>query len=186
MTEVVLRELCVDDIPVINRWRNDQDLLTDLVAPFRFINIETDRQWFDHYMRNRDSMIRCAICLRKDPAAIIGSIGLINIDYINRKADFYLQIGEAAHRGKGVGREATVQMLRHAFDNVNLHRVQLVVLATNRRAIGLYEKVGFSTEGTMRRAVYKRGAMVDLVMMAIFKDEFNGSGRKTPDGGRPT
>jgi diamine N-acetyltransferase len=172
MMMALLRELRFDDLPVINRWRSDPELVSLLVAPFRYINIETDRQWFDNYMQNRDCNVRCVICAGDAPDAVIGSIGLLNIDFINRKTDFYIQIGNRSHWGKGIGRDATVQMIHHAFDNLNLNRVQLVVLSTNKRAINLYKKIGFKKEGVLRQSVYKNGDFIDLVLMAIFKDDF--------------
>ena len=37
-----LRELDKKDLPVINEWRNNKELISFLGAPFRFINIDVD------------------------------------------------------------------------------------------------------------------------------------------------
>lgn len=169
---IFLREICLNDLPIINKWRNDPDLVSNLVAPFRFINFETDKNWFDNYMRNRGENIRCVICLTECPEEIVGSIGLLNIDSVNLKADFYIQIGDAQKRGKGIGSEATIQILRHAFMSCNLNRVQLTVLETNKAALKLYEKCGFKVEGVQKKSVYKNGKYVDLILMAILKEDF--------------
>ena len=42
-----LRELERKDIPTINRWRNNPELVALLGAPFRYINSEVDEKWFD-------------------------------------------------------------------------------------------------------------------------------------------
>jgi len=34
-----LRELRKEDIPKINKWRNDSELINHLGAPFRYINL---------------------------------------------------------------------------------------------------------------------------------------------------
>ena len=54
---------------------------------------------------------------------------------------------------------------------MNLHRVELKVLASNERAQHVYEKCGFSKEGIIRKAVYKNGEFVDLLLYGILKDE---------------
>jgi RimJ/RimL family protein N-acetyltransferase len=167
-----LREITVDDLPIFTKWRNDPDLISCLESPFRYINPETDRKWFDQYMCNRVINVRCAICHYNEPSQIIGSIGLLNIDNISKKADFYLMIGEKENRGKGVGTAATKQMLHHAFSNMNLNRVQLTVLETNTNALHVYEKVGFVKEGVQREAVYKNGNYINLIIMSILKNEF--------------
>ena len=74
-------------------------------------------------------------------------------------------IGEKSAWGKGLGTEVTRYVLDYAFDALNLNRVHLTVLATNPRAIAVYEKLGFEREGVMRQAQFKRGAYIDVVVM---------------------
>lgn len=81
-------------------------------------------------------------------------------------------IGDKENRGKGLGSFAVKEMLNHAFNNLNLQRVELSVLEYNKVAIHLYEKSGFKYEGRKRRARYKNGRFEDLLMYAILKDEF--------------
>lgn len=169
---IYLREICFSDLNTINKWRNNPELIANLVSPFRYINFETDKNWFEHYMQNRATNVRCVICSTETPDDIIGSIGLLNIDSINRKANFYIMIGDKKNQGKEIGYQATMQILHHAFLNLNLNRVELTVLENNEHAIRLYEKVGFKKEGIQRQSVYKNGKYVCLVLMAILKDEF--------------
>jgi len=39
---VTLRELAREDIPAVNRWRQDRDLVDGLGAPARYITEEVD------------------------------------------------------------------------------------------------------------------------------------------------
>ena len=171
---ITLRELTAADLATLNGWRNDPDLVGSLEAPFRYINLETDQAWFDHYLANRARNVRCAICPEGHPETMIGTIGLTNIDAINRSADFYLMIGSRQHWGQGVGRQATMTLLRHAFLNLNLHRIQLTVLESNERARRLYESVGFRHEGIRRDAVYKHGRYTNILVMGLLSGEFQG------------
>lgn len=43
-------------------------------------------------------------------------------------------------------------MLNHAFNNLNLQRVELSVLEYNKVAIHLYEKSGFKYEGRKKES----------------------------------
>lgn len=67
-------------------------------------------------------------------------------------------------------------MLNHAFNNMNLQRVELTVLEDNTRARHLYEKCGFVYEGKKRKAKYKNGKFVDMLIYSILKSEFYGGG----------
>lgn len=165
-----LREIEREDIPVINAWRSSKELIEHLGAPFRFINREIDLKWFENYMQNRSTNIRCSILDEEEK--VIGLVSLTNIDRINQAAIFHIMIGDRSQRGKGVGSFATKEILRHAFYDMNLNRVELSVLEKNERAIRLYEKIGFKKEGIKREAVYKNGQFVNMILMAILKKEF--------------
>lgn len=168
-----LRELERRDLETINKWRNNPELIQYLGAPFRYINLEVDVKWFEHYMVNRGSSIRCAIIQEDAESEILGLVSLTDIDFINRCARLHIMIGEGRSQGKGLGTFAIKEMLEHAFYNMNLRRIELRVLATNERAIHLYSKVGFQKEGLLRRAVYKSGAYQDEIIMGLLREEYD-------------
>jgi RimJ/RimL family protein N-acetyltransferase len=170
---VKLRELARADIPVVNRWREDRDLVDGLGAPARYITEEVDHSWFDEYLRRRGTDIRCTVLVDGEPEPI-GLVSLTGIDAVHRRAELHLLIGRRDLHGRGLGTDATVQMLRHAFRDLNLHRVFLSVLSSNAAAIRVYEKAGFRREGLAREAAYKRGRYEDLMEMAVLSHEFDG------------
>lgn len=165
-----LRELSREDISVINSWRADKELIDKLGAPFRFINTEVDYHWYEHYLSNRHQTIRCSILDKRDQ--IIGLVSLNEINRINQTAEFHIMIGEKSGRNKGAGQFAAKEILNHAFYDMNLNRVELLVLESNRNAIEFYEKLGFLVEGIKRKCVYKNGDFENLIIMAILKEEF--------------
>ena len=175
---VYLRELTGSDIPIINKWRQNQELVGMLGGPFRYVNLETDEKWFQAYMNNRNSQVRCCIC-DKESSSVLGVVYLLNIDQIIRSAEFAIMIGSKQDQNKGVGTKATQLMLSHGFNNLNLNRVYLEVLENNHAAVSVYEKCGFTQEGRLREAAYKNGSYCDLLVMSILRKEFiDGSGEK--------
>ena len=74
-----LRELERKDLPIINRWRNDAELIALLGAPFRYINLDVDMKWFDVYMSNRGNAVRCAITKENDDT-ILGLVSLVSMN----------------------------------------------------------------------------------------------------------
>lgn len=169
--DIFLRELERADLAALNAWRADYELVALLGGSFRHVGSEIDASWFDAYLKSRSHNVRLAICLSEN-REIAGVVYLLDIDWINRSAEFSIQIGAAHARGRGIGKAATEGMLEHAFSDLNLRRITLSVLATNARAIALYEKVGFQHEGVFRQALYKDGAYVDVVAMALFARDY--------------
>lgn len=170
-----LRELERKDLPVINKWRNDPELICLLGAPFRYINLDIDIKWYESYLGNRGNAVRCAIT-EDDKDLILGLVSLTSINYLNQSAEFHIMIGDIQNQGRGIGTFAVKNMLNHAFKNMNLHRVELTVLEDNARAKHLYEKCGFVYEGKKRKAKYKNGKFVDMLQYSILKSEFKWGG----------
>jgi len=73
-------------------------------------------------------------------------------------------------------------MMRHGFEEKNLHRIHLRVYDYNERGQKSYVKLGFSEEGRQRQAHFRHGAWHDVVMMAILADEFFAQHGRTGDG----
>jgi len=166
-----LRELEERDMIIVNKWRNNAELISMLAAPYRFINQNVDKNWFNGYMNNRSNQVRCAIVTEENDD-ILGLVSLTSINQLNQSAEFHIMIGETDNQGKGMGTFAVKEMLDHAFNNLNLYRIELTVLESNKRAQHLYEKCGFVKEGTMRKCAYKNGEFVNMHIYSILKEEY--------------
>ncbi|MBV9170827.1 MAG: GNAT family N-acetyltransferase, partial [Chloroflexi bacterium] len=74
--------------------------------------------------------------------------------------------------GRGTGTIAIRILLRHPFDTLQLHRVDLRVLSFNVRALRCSEKCGVVREGVERESAFFDGAWVDDVVMSILEHEY--------------
>lgn len=63
--------------------------------------------------------------------------------------------------------------LYDAFEELNLHRVDLRVLEYNKRAIKCYEKCGFIKEGVEREGALIEGKYETDVFMSILDREYD-------------
>jgi len=151
------------------QWINSRDLVLHS-APFKPISEAQHRTWFKQVQERNDTFI-FGIRLR-DPDRLIGYCQLHAIDSVHRNAELQIRLGATGEWGKGYGTQATVQLLRFAFVDRNLHRVYLNVLATNKAAIRIYEKAGFVREGQLRQAAHINGEYVDVVLMAVLRGDY--------------
>jgi RimJ/RimL family protein N-acetyltransferase len=71
------------------------------------------------------------------------------------------------YREKGIGAQMMAWMLDWA-EETGLEKITLAVLATNQRAIHLYQKFGFEVEGIRRRQYRIGHEYVDSILMAAF------------------
>lgn len=63
-------------------------------------------------------------------------------------------------------------VLRYAFEDLGLHRVDLRVLEYNDRAIAVYEKCGFVREGVERESANVAGKWHSDLIMGILEHEY--------------
>ncbi|MHB0999411.1 MAG: GNAT family N-acetyltransferase [Armatimonadota bacterium] len=101
----------------------------------------------------------------------LGTVHL-NLDMENFRARYSIGIYSPDYRGRGYGTEATQLMLRYAFDELKLHRVDLRVLDFNDRAIACYEKCGFVCEGIEREGSLIGGKWCTDIIMSILDHEY--------------
>jgi RimJ/RimL family protein N-acetyltransferase len=106
-----------------------------------------------------------------EPAELIGYISLKRTRPEERNADFGIAIRKG-NWSQAYGRDATMTILRFAFNEMNLHRVTLTVLDYNERAQRMYAACGFREEGRLRESKYRDGRYVDKIVMGILKSEF--------------
>ncbi|MGG3806012.1 GNAT family N-acetyltransferase [Metabacillus fastidiosus] len=102
---------------------------------------------------------------------MIGQARLTVNDGDNR-ARYAIGIFDPSVWGKGLGTEITQLVLHYAFEELNLHRVDLRVLEYNKRAIKCYEKCGFVKEGVEREGALIEGKYETDVFMSILDREY--------------
>lgn len=102
----------------------------------------------------------------------IGYLGLYNINWIDRKAELRILIGNSNNMNQGYGTEAITELLIYAFDTLNLNRVWLGVNENNKMALKCYEKCGFIQEGCLEEDIYLNDKYFNIIRMRILKKEW--------------
>lgn len=164
---VFLRPITSDDYPLLVQWNRDEEL-SELVGGEYPATVEECVLW--HKQINSDRH-RQMFGIEAVGQGLIGDIELDHIAWRSGDAELRVRIGDEAIRGRGLGTEALSIMLTHAFESLRLRRVYLRVLASNKRAIAVYRKVGFKREGSLTRRG-PRGERTEIVLMRILRDEF--------------
>jgi [ribosomal protein S5]-alanine N-acetyltransferase len=102
----------------------------------------------------------------------LGTVKLHQFSQRDRRARLAIGLLDPTKLGCGYGQEAILLVLEHAFDVLELYRVDLRVLEYNERAIRCYLKCGFVEEGREREAALVDNKRYDDVLMGIFLHEF--------------
>lgn len=97
----------------------------------------------------------------------------LTINEADNRARYAIGLFDPSVWGKGLGTEITQLVMRYAFDELSLHRVDLRVLEYNHRAIKCYEKCGFIIEGTEREGALIEGKYETDLIMSMLDREYN-------------
>ncbi len=167
-TKVYLRPLEESDAAECHVWLNDPEVRRTLALRGTPITEVSSRE----YIRSRDPRREQVFAIvTREGDCYVGNCGLHDIDHVDGHAAIGIVIGRKDHWSQGLGTEAVTLLCRHAFDDLNLHKVHLSCYAINERGLRLYARVGFTPEGRRREHVFIDGHWVDEVVLGMLRGE---------------
>jgi len=169
---VTLRSLEPDDLERCYRWMNDCEVTRFLEGGRYPPSMAQERDWLDNAIRNRSGFSNVLLAIETKDGVHIGNAGLHEASPEHRSAKLGIVIGEKDYWSKGYGTDAVRTLLRFAFEQMNLNRVELGTFDFNERAQACYRKCGFVEEGRRREDRYIDGRYCDLVIMGILRREW--------------
>jgi ribosomal-protein-serine acetyltransferase len=102
-----------------------------------------------------------------------GVVGTHKINWLYRKVEIGYWIGEA-FQGSGIMTDACRALITHLFDELDLHRVEILCGTANARSMAIPKRLGFKLEGTLREAGFACGHFMDLHVFGMVKQDWNG------------
>jgi RimJ/RimL family protein N-acetyltransferase len=100
--------------------------------------------------------------------------GVMAFEAVNRRsriADLHGLMVAPEFRGRKIADSAARLLVRHLFDDLDYHRVQLECYGFNERAIRHAERAGFVKEGVKRKAYRRHGEWVDGVLFGLVRED---------------
>ena len=171
--KVYLREPTAEDFDELDAlYKSSRRLHRGLVSPNfspeDFGNLLIRNKGGDH-----ESLL---ICVRETDAIA----GTITLSQIFRKAFQNSYLGYllgGKYTGKGYMTEAVALVLKHAFSNLKLHRVEANVQPHNTPSINVLKRCGFMKEGFSRNYLKISGRWRDHERWAIIKEDWIKNGK---------
>jgi diamine N-acetyltransferase len=164
---IILKPFNIGHLNSTYLWMQDSDLRRNFLIR-KNINPENHTDWFQNYSNDRTQKI---FAIYYDDIHC-GNCGLKYINLIDQKAELWIYIGNYDHRGMGVAKSATLQLIQFAFNQLNLNKIYLHVVEFNKAAINLYLNTGFKEEGVFQEEIFWEGKFFSLIRMRIFAEEF--------------
>jgi RimJ/RimL family protein N-acetyltransferase len=107
-----------------------------------------------------------------DSNKLIGTATLFNLNLSNGRAEIGYAMGRA-YWGNGYMNEALKALVKHAFEVVQLRRLEADVDPRNTASIRTLERLGFQREGYLRERWHVGGEIQDALFYGLLKHEWD-------------
>jgi len=174
---VHFRRIQSSDFSTLMSWIRTKEELIRWSGPWNFELPLDERQLAKFFLTETldDKILRRQfMAVDTDSGESVGQIGFSRIWLRTTAAHVGPVIVAPELRGRGIGPAMMREILRIGFDELRLHRIELVVFDFNKPAIACYEKAGFHTEGLLREIVRMGDTYWNWQAMSILRHEFTG------------
>ncbi len=167
---VILRQMEESDMSCYYEMINDPFIYSKVVGWSFPVSKLEQSEWFSRAIHDKDNR-RFTIVL-KETGLPVGMVTLSNIDWQNRSAFHGIKLHSSCPKGKGIGTDAVMTLMKYAFDEVNLNRLDGCWISDNIASEKLYLKCGWRIEGVKKDAIYRNGSYHDLKIVGITRSEY--------------
>ena len=173
----------IDTPRVVLRWISEDDI--DSLYEI-FSNPHVMRYWSSPPLANREAaadlqraiagdnesetMFKWGIALR-DSNTVIGTTTLFHLSLENGRAELGYAMAHS-HWGKGYMNEALTALVSHAFEVMELRRLEADVDPRNAASIRTLERLGFQREGFLRERWHVNGEIQDAFFYGLLRREW--------------
>lgn len=168
---VTLRAPELEDVPLLHQWSNDPEIWSMLGGWHFPFSSKSTEDWVRG--RNDGNLTDHVFCIDTPEEGVIGTANIVNIDWKNKNAFHGMMIGKPSLRGKGYALDALLAIMRYAFMELGLNRLDGDMVAFNERSIRFYlEKGGWKQEGVRRNWFYRGGKYHDKIIVGVTCDDY--------------
>lgn len=110
--------------------------------------------------------------LDRETKAIVGRCDYHTWVPAHRRAEIGYTLLEDSYKNKGLMKEALATILTFGFEQMNLYRVEALIMNDNIPSLKLMKHFGFRQEGLLRNHTMVNGQLRDTLMFSLLKPEF--------------
>jgi [ribosomal protein S5]-alanine N-acetyltransferase len=130
--------------------------------------LKDEEAWFERVARSEQDVIWGLFV----EGTHIGSTGIHQIDWRNRRGMTGILIGDRTWWGRGIAGDSHALRTRYAFEELGLQKLVTQVCDGNTASRRALERVGYRTVGIYRRHEFRRGQWWDVWIGELLRDEW--------------
>lgn len=167
--KVVMRSIELEDMEFLREMMNDPEM-ESLVIGWSFpISKYEQEKWYERTITDKTNL---KLAIQNREGQIIGVATLDSIDWKNRKACHGIKLSKNAPMGEGYATDAVMTVMKYAFEQLQLNRLDGSWFEHNTASQKLYTKCGWSIEGKVRKSIFKNNAYHDEVIVGVLREDY--------------
>lgn len=167
---VFLRAMEPEDMELLRKTVNDPEM-ERLVGGWSFpVSKHTQLQWYERVVNDKQNLRLIIETIETGEA--IGMANLVNIDWKNRSAFHGIKLFETAPKRCGYATDAVNALMKYAFEELQLMRLDGSWIESNTASLALYRKCGWKVEGRKEKAIYQDGEYHTLLLGGILAETY--------------
>ena len=119
----------------------------------------------------KDKRMLFFIVLLKENNQPIGSLGLNQLDFLNKGATTFSWLSFNYWK-KGYMYEAKKELINFAFKKLKLNRIESTCFKENKNIINHLKSLGFRKEGVLKKSLFYKNKYRDELIFGLLKSEF--------------
>lgn len=185
--QVYLRGLEREDLRLLHKMLNDEEVMEWARSrPDHTMSMEELEKEYEGELKEESAHRRTFVIVHKATQEVIGWASMRWWRPFHTTVDIGVAIGDKGFRGKGIGSEVNALLTKLAFEQYNMHKVELFTREDNVAAVRSAEKNGYKVEGKVRETVYFNGKFHNGILMGLIREEYERTKSESPESPRKT
>lgn len=167
---IVLRAIEDEDLDLLQKWANNPEIQYWLGGWHFPTNMNDQKKWFSGLSVGSNHQ---RFAIETKDLGLIGTANLVDIDWKNRNAFHGMLLGDKDIRGKGYGVDTVMAVLKYAFEELGLNRLDGSMIEYNEASLKMYiQKCGWKEEGRQKNWYFRKNRYWDKIIVGITKEDY--------------
>jgi RimJ/RimL family protein N-acetyltransferase len=167
---VVLRGIEKEDLPFLHRWSHDPEVQQNLGGWHFPHSIAISEAWLS---KVQSDQLNLRFSIQTERHGLIGTANLVEINWKDRNAFHGMLIGDKDIRGQGYGVDTVMALMRYAFEELGLERLDGSMIEYNEASLKLYlGRCGWKEEGVKKNAYWRKNRFWDKIIVGVTRADY--------------
>lgn len=168
--KVTLRAIEESDLELLHKWSNDESI-SKMLGGWNFPSSKQDQQKWFNSLNLKSNNQRFAI--DAPGLGLIGIANLVDVNWKDRNGFHGMLLGDKNIRGKGYGVDTIMTVVKYAFEELGLNRLDGSIIEYNEASLAAYtRKCGWKIEGRVRKSYFRENKYWDKIIVGITKEDY--------------